>query len=136
MTRPLDGRRLRRIPQLPQGFSVRSFEPGRDDETWVRLNAAAFARHPERGWLTVADLHERMAEPWFDPAGLLLVVEEATGAAGRLPLDQGRAGRTRGPGPRFRSERSEERDRAGPRPRRGRSPARDRGGLHHPGGAP
>jgi len=67
-------------PHLPPGFSVRAFEPGADDETWVRLNAAAFARHPEQGRLTVADLHERMAQPWFDAAGLLLVVEDATGA--------------------------------------------------------
>jgi len=65
-------------PPLPPGFSVRAFAPGRDDETWVRLNAAAFARHPEQGRLTVADLHERMALPWFDPAGLILVVEDAT----------------------------------------------------------
>lgn len=65
-------------PVLPQGFSVRSFQPGRDDETWVALNAAAFATHPEQGRLTVADLHERMAQPWFDPAGFLLVVEDAT----------------------------------------------------------
>jgi mycothiol synthase len=64
---------------LPQGFSVRSFVPGHDDEAWVALNAAAFARHREQGRLTVADLHERMAQPWFDPAGLLLVVEDATG---------------------------------------------------------
>ena len=27
--------------------------------------------------MTVADLHERMAQPWFDPAGLILVVEDA-----------------------------------------------------------
>ncbi len=67
-------------PELPEGFSVRPFEPGRDDEAWVQLNAAAFARHPEQGRLTVADLHERMTQPWFDPAGLLLVVDEATGA--------------------------------------------------------
>jgi mycothiol synthase len=76
MTRPLtDADAV--DPQLPPGFSVRAFEPGRDDETWVRLNAAAFARHPEQGRLTVADLHERMAQPWFDPAGLILVVEDA-----------------------------------------------------------
>lgn len=67
-------------PALPEGFSVRSFVPGQDDETWVRLNAAAFAGHPEQGRLTVADLHERMARPWFDAAGLLLVVEDATDA--------------------------------------------------------
>jgi mycothiol synthase len=64
---------------LPQGFSVRSFEPGHDDEAWVRLNAAAFARHPEQGRLTVEDLRERMAQPWFDPAGFLLVEDDATG---------------------------------------------------------
>lgn len=66
-------------PVLPQGFSVRPFVPGRDDEVWVALNAAAFAGHPEQGRLTVADLHERMAQPWFDPAGLLLVVDDSTG---------------------------------------------------------
>jgi mycothiol synthase len=60
-------------PVLPEGYSVRSFEPGRDDEDWVRLNAAAFAHHPEQGRLTTSDLHERMAQDWFDAAGLLLV---------------------------------------------------------------
>ena len=66
-------------PPLPPGFSVRAFRPGSDDEAWARLNAAAFARHPEQGSLTLADLHERMAQPWFDPAGLLLVEDDATG---------------------------------------------------------
>ncbi len=65
---------------LPVGFSARPFVPGRDDETWVRLNAAAFARHPEQGRLTVADLHDRMAQDWFDPAGLILVVDDETDA--------------------------------------------------------
>ena len=58
---------------------MRSFEPGRDDEAWVRLNAAAFARHPEQGRLTVGDLRERMDQPWFDPAGFLLVEDDSTG---------------------------------------------------------
>ena len=66
-------------PALPQGFSVRPVEPGVDDEHWVALNAAAFASHPEQGRLTLTDLHERMAQPWFDPAGLLLVVDDTTG---------------------------------------------------------
>lgn len=45
------------------------------------LNAAAFADHPEQGRLTVADLLSRMDEPWFDPHGLLLMVEtDGTGA--------------------------------------------------------
>lgn len=77
MTRPLTAADAV-DPALPQGFSVRSFVPGRDDEAWVRLNAAAFAGHPEQGRLTVDDLQERMAQPWFDAAGFLLVVDDAT----------------------------------------------------------
>ena len=52
MTRPLtDADAV--DPQLPAGFSVRAFEPDHDEDTWVRLNAAAFAGHPEQGRLTV-----------------------------------------------------------------------------------
>jgi mycothiol synthase len=36
------------------------------------VNAAAFAHHPEQGSMDAANLAERMAEPWFDPAGLLV----------------------------------------------------------------
>ncbi|MGA8248944.1 MAG: mycothiol synthase, partial [Nocardioides sp.] len=38
----------------------------------LRVNAAAFAHHPEQGSMDAAGLAERMAEPWFDPAGLLV----------------------------------------------------------------
>jgi mycothiol synthase len=96
MTRPLTNADAV-DPVLPQGFSVRSFEPGRDDETWVTLNAAAFARHPEQGRLTVADLHERMAQPWFDPAGLLLVVDDATGQVVAFHWTKVEGGTGRGP---------------------------------------
>ncbi|MFD5075417.1 mycothiol synthase [Streptomyces sp. NPDC058371] len=59
-------------PVLPAGVSVRSFEPGRDDAAWLAANAEAFAHHPEQGSLTQRDLDDRMAEPWFDPAGFFL----------------------------------------------------------------
>ncbi len=59
-------------PAYPPEVTVRTFEPGRDDEAWVAVNAAAFASHPEQGALTVDDLHQRMEQPWFDAAGFFL----------------------------------------------------------------
>ncbi|WP_326753509.1 mycothiol synthase [Streptomyces hirsutus] len=59
-------------PVLPEGVTVRSFVPGRDDAAWLALNAAAFAHHPEQGSLTQRDLDDRKAEPWFDPKGFFL----------------------------------------------------------------
>ncbi len=72
MRRPLTVEDARPV-ELPAGFVAKAFVPGRDDEAWVQTNAAAFAGHPEQGQLTVEDLRERMALPWFDPAGLILV---------------------------------------------------------------
>jgi len=63
----------RDVPDLP-GLALRTFRPGADDEAWVRLNARAFADHPEQGRLTVEDLHDRQREPWFDAEGFFLVV--------------------------------------------------------------
>ena len=56
----------------PRGVTVRTFEPGVDDEAWLAVNAAAFASHPEQGRWTAADLAERIAQPWFDPRDFFL----------------------------------------------------------------
>ena len=56
---------------MPDGVTVRGYEPGDADEV-LRVNAAAFAHHPEQGSMDADDLAARMAEPWFDPAGLLV----------------------------------------------------------------
>jgi mycothiol synthase len=58
--------------EVPAGFTLRAFRPGVDDESWLAVNAAAFAHHPEQGGLTRTGLEDRMAEPWFDPAGFFV----------------------------------------------------------------
>jgi mycothiol synthase len=70
LRRPLD--RLPDAPPLPDGVTVRAFEPGRDDTACLAVNAAAFATHPEQGRWTQDDLQARIDEPWFEPAGFLL----------------------------------------------------------------
>jgi mycothiol synthase len=69
MRRPLKD--LLPEPVLPAGVTIRSFEPG-DESGWLAVNAAAFADHPEQGRWTMTDLSQRLAEPWFDPAGLFV----------------------------------------------------------------
>ena len=71
---------------LPEGYAVTTYAdraPAVDDPVreLQELNATAFAGHPEQGRLTVADLRARMDESWFDPEGLLYVMD---------PTDPGR----------------------------------------------
>jgi mycothiol synthase len=66
------------IPDLPtpDGVQIRPFVPGQDDEAWLTVNARAFAKHPEQGGWTQADLDDRITTTWFDPAGFLLAVRD------------------------------------------------------------
>lgn len=53
---------------------IRAFQPGRDEERVLALNAQAFADLPDQGGWGPADLRLRMAQDWFDPEGFLLAV--------------------------------------------------------------
>jgi mycothiol synthase len=65
-------------PPLADGVTVRAFEPGRDDQAWLAINAAAFAHHPEQGGWSEQDLQARIDETWFDAAGFLLAERDGT----------------------------------------------------------
>jgi len=69
---PLPGNR--RFPSL----QVRAFGSA-DAPELLRVNAAAFAAHPEQAGMDAAELAERMAEPWFDPGDLLVAVDADKG---------------------------------------------------------
>ncbi len=73
------------LPELevPEGVQVRGFRDSDADEV-VRVNAAAFAAHPEQGSMDAANLARRMAEPWFDPAGLLVAHHDGQDGEGLL----------------------------------------------------
>jgi mycothiol synthase len=83
------------VPVAATDLVVRPFRPGDEDEL-LRVNAAAFAQHPEQGALDHDGLAERMAEAWWDPADLLVAEEDGRmlgfhwtkihpAAAGELP---------------------------------------------------
>ena len=66
------------IPQNSHQFSIRTFNPTTDKTQWLELNNTIFAHHPDQGNWAMADLENRMAEPWFDAKGFFLVVEAET----------------------------------------------------------
>jgi mycothiol synthase len=84
MRRPLTDADLDPRPALPPGVTVAAFRRGRDEQAWLRVNARAFATHPEQGSWTAEDLRLREAEPWFDPDGFLLAWRGDPDADGTL----------------------------------------------------
>jgi mycothiol synthase len=65
-------------PVIPAGVQIRTFVPGQDEQEWLRVNAAAFAHHPEQALIDRTDLADRMAEPWFDPKGFFVATIDGT----------------------------------------------------------
>jgi mycothiol synthase len=61
---------------VSDGVRIRTYSGPADDAELLRVNNAAFARHPEQGGWTEADIVERRAEPWFDPAGLFMALDD------------------------------------------------------------
>jgi mycothiol synthase len=64
---------------VADGVRITTYSGPADDAELLRVNNAAFAWHPEQGGWTEADIAERRGEPWFDPAGLFMAVDENTG---------------------------------------------------------
>jgi mycothiol synthase len=65
-------------PVIPPDIEIRTFLPGQDEQEWLRVNAAAFANHPEQALIDIEDLKDRMMEPWFDPNGFFVARRDGT----------------------------------------------------------
>lgn len=76
MRRPLTG-----LPPgaVADGVRIGTYSGPEDDAELLRVNNSAFSWHPEQGGWTEADIAERRGEPWFDPEGLFLAFDEASG---------------------------------------------------------
>jgi mycothiol synthase len=75
MRRPLTG-----LPPVtvPDGVQITTYSGPDDDAELLRVNNAAFAWHPEQSGWTSDDITELRGEPWFDPGGLFMAVDENT----------------------------------------------------------
>ena len=81
-------RPLADLPEAPvdDGVVLETFRVGVDEPAWLRTNAHAFAHHPEQGSIDAEDLAERIAEPWFDPAGFFLARRRADAGVAGAPV--------------------------------------------------
>ena len=67
------------LPSLEPGstnYILRTFIVGRDEDSWLEINARAFAGHPDQGGWTRADLDARLASSWFDPRLFLVLMND------------------------------------------------------------
>ena len=64
------------IAHIEHSYQFITFDPEVHPEAWLDLNNLIFAKHPDQGNWAMADLENRMNEPWFDPAGFFLCLHD------------------------------------------------------------
>ena len=66
---------LEPLPPIPTGFEISNFVPSLQKEEWLALNNKIFEKHPDQGNWVMADLENRMNEPWFDLDGFFIAMQ-------------------------------------------------------------
>ena len=64
------------IEHIPHPYTFITFDPKIHSKSWLALNNKVFVNHPDQGNWAMADLENRMSEPWFDPAGFFLCIHD------------------------------------------------------------
>ena len=62
-------------PELPEGFTVRSFVPGQDEELLMRVRNASFAEHSGSSQRTLEEIISVTTQPDFRPEGVFFAFE-------------------------------------------------------------
>lgn len=75
MERPLGPELATARPREMAGVTLRTFLDA-DTDAFLAVNAAAFEHHPEQGSMSRADFEAKQAEPWWDPAGLIIATDD------------------------------------------------------------
>ena len=63
------------LPQISHNHTIETFNVSIHKQQWLDLNNEIFAHHVDQGHWAMADLENRMAEPWFDPQGFFLATQ-------------------------------------------------------------
>jgi len=63
------------LPQISRNHTIETFNVSIHKQAWLHLNNKVFAHHIDQGNWAMADLENRMAEPWFDPEGFFLATQ-------------------------------------------------------------
>ena len=63
------------LPPIANGFEISTFVPTLQSEEWLLLNNKIFEKHPDQGNWVMADLENRMNEPWFDLDGFFIAMQ-------------------------------------------------------------
>ena len=64
------------VTPVTHNFHIITFDTQLHPQPWLELNNRIFSTHPDQGNWAMADLENRMREPWFDPHGFFLCVSE------------------------------------------------------------
>ena len=65
------------VTPVTHNFHIITFDTQLHPQPWLELNNRIFSTHPDQGNWAMADLENRMHEPWFDPQGFFLCVMDA-----------------------------------------------------------
>jgi len=67
---------------VPEGYTIRKFDPESDKAALLDVNARAFVALPDQGSWTQDDLAARLSADWFDADGFFVVVPETPAESG------------------------------------------------------